>query len=1064
MPQALRLLFILLMVTALSIQMAQAGPAPLRPDAPEMDRTSQQGLDELPLPGRYAVSAAIGQDRSDYHLTKHNGILRGRNQSQSYEMGFSGTGVEIGTGHNHWGLSLVSWGYGDDQSPVAAAPPMASGNRVEYRRGLLTEWYINGPYGLQQGFTLESVPSGKQPEGQPLRLCLDLQGGLTARVDRDQRSLSIHDPADAMLYRYTGLTVLDADGREARAWLEVQGDRLIIAVNDQGLRYPLLIDPVIQKAKLTGFDLPAEDIFGISVSLSGDTMVVGAPGDNDNGPGSGSVYVFVKPESGWADLAQPVKLTASDGRHGDGFGRSVSISGDVISVGAPWASPCSVANGAVYVFVKPAGGWTQMTETAKLVASDTTITRDLEQLGYSVSISGDTIVAGAWGDKSCEDFSGSAYVFVKPAGGWANMTETAKLTASDCTFLDNFGRSVAVDGDVVVVGVPKDQDLGFCSGSAYVFVRPDTGWTSMTETAKLTTTDGEEWDLFGTSVSISGVVVVIGAPGNYGSAYKSGAAYVFVKPDNGWSTMTQTAKLTPSAGVSVDNFGDSVSINGDTIVVGASDGGYYRRCSLSAYVFVKPVGGWSNMTPTATLTTSEGVLSDCFGASVYVSGDIVVAGAPFDDDNGYWSGSAFVFVKSETGWADMTQTSKLTGFEPSDNDLFGLSVSVDEGTVVVGAPGDGNYCGAAYVFEKPVNGWTNMNQTAKLTALDGAAGARFGSSVAISGDMVVIGAPWGDYFGLASGSAYVFVKPETGWADMTQTARLIPSGGVADIAFGYRVSIDGNVAVVGAPGVENNSGSAYLFVKPETGWANMIQTAKLTPSDGAEYDNFGFFLSISGDTVLVGSLWDDDNVEDSGSAYIFVKPDDGWTNMTQTAKLTASDGITVQLFGQSLSLDGDVAVIGAPWDDDHGWDSGSAYVFVKPETGWTDMTQTAKLTGSDTSEGDCFGYSVSISGDKILIGANWDDNQADDAGSAYVFVKPTGGWTDMTQTAKLTKSGGQEDDEFGAAVSINGNTIVVGTYRDIYQDNTNGIMTGSAYVFDFKQNIGMGYLDLLLLD
>ncbi|MCH8345108.1 MAG: FG-GAP repeat protein [Planctomycetes bacterium] len=168
--------------------------------------------------------------------------------------------------------------------------------------------------------------------------------------------------------------------------------------------------------------------------------------------------------------------------------------------------------------------------------------------------------------------------------------------------------------------------------------------------------------------------------------------------------------------------------------------------------------------------------------------------------------------------------------------------------------------------------------------------------------------------------------------------------------------------------------------------AAQCEIAKILAFDGAAGHNFGFSVSISGDVVVVGAYFDDDNGRDSGSAYVFVKPRGGWVSMTQTAKLTASDGAADDQFGNSVSISGDVAVVGANVDDDNGTSSGSAYVFIKPPGGWVTGTQTAKLTASDGALSDLFGSSVSISGDVVVVGASRGDGIVADSGSAYVYV------------------------------------------------------------------------------
>ena len=415
----------------------------------------------------------------------------------------------------------------------------------------------------------------------------------------------------------------------------------------------LTVQPVIQnedaKLTLTASDGAAGDELGRSVAVSGDTVVVGVPGDDDNGFNAGSAYVFVEPDGGWAGSLTPdAKLTAFDGAASDSFGFSVAVSGDTVVVGRTFRDGDATDSGSAYVFVEPGGGWTgSLTEDAKLTASDG-VARD--QFGSSVAISGDTVVVGAFGDddNGNSTLTGSVYVFVEPGGGWAgSLTEDAKLTAFDGAAGDQFGRSVAVSGDTVVVGVHGDDDNGSNSGSAYVFVEPGGGWAgSLTQDAKLTASDGAAADRLGRSVAVSGDTVVVGAAVDDDNGTDSGSAHVFVEPGGGWAgSLTQDAKLTAGDGAAGDQFGFSVAVTGDTVVVGAhqadNDDG---PLAGSAYLFVEPAGGWAgSLTEDAKLTASDGAASDRLGFSMAVSLDTVVVGAPGDGDNGSNSGSAYVF-------------------------------------------------------------------------------------------------------------------------------------------------------------------------------------------------------------------------------------------------------------------------------------------------------------------------------------------------------------------------------------------------------------------------------------
>ena len=196
---------------------------------------------------------------------------------------------------------------------------------------------------------------------------------------------------------------------------------------------------------------------------------------------------------------------------------------------------------------------------------------------------------------------------------------------------------------------------------------------------------------------------------------------------------------------------------------------------------------------------------------------------------------------------------------------------------------------------------------------------------------------------------------------------LTASDGMAGDQFGYSVAIDGDTLVVGAYGVGDNgfnSGSAYVFTRTGTIWT---EQAKLTASDGAERDRFGWSVAIDVNTIVVGAWGDDDNGERSGSAYVFTRSGTTWSQQT---KLTASDGAARDQFGGSVAIAGDTIVVGAHQDDENGNRSGSAYVFTRTETTWT---QQAKLTASDGAADDIFGISVAIAGDTIVAGARLDD-------------------------------------------------------------------------------------------
>ena len=249
-------------------------------------------------------------------------------------------------------------------------------------------------------------------------------------------------------------------------------------------------------------------------------------------------------------------------------------------------------------------------------------------------------------------------------------------------------------------------------------------------------------------------------------------------------------------------------------------------------------------------------------------------------------------------------------------------------------------------------------------------------------------------------------------------AKLLPSDGAADDKFGFGVSLDGDTALIGASGHDAqgaDAGAAYVFLRTGTTWT---EQAKLLASDGAAGDSFGTeAVSIEGDTAVIGAIYDDDSGGDSGSAYVFVRNGTVWS---EQAKLLASDGAAVDFFGRYVDISGDTALIGAMRDDDLGSSSGSAYVFVRTGTVWSEQ---AKLLASDGAANDVFGLDLALDGDTAVVGASQHDFLGNDSGAAYVFVRNGTLWSEQ---AKLLASDGMAEQAFGRGVAIEGNRVLIG--------------------------------------
>ena len=388
------------------------------------------------------------------------------------------------------------------------------------------------------------------------------------------------------------------------------------------------------------------------------------------------------------------------------------------------------------------------------------------------------------------------------------------------------------------------------------------------------------------------------------------------------------------------------------------------------------------------------------------------------------------------------EQTKLLADDGEANDFFGYSVAVFEDTVVVGAfkvDDDklGDNVGAAYVYTRSGNTWV---QQAKLTPADGEAEDTFGGKVALSGDTAIIGVirDDDDVRGKDSGSAYVFTRTGNKWS---QQAKLTAKDTTEGDSLGWSIGISGDTAVIGAPHDDDNgkdSGSVYIFTRSGDTW---IQQDKLTADDGTQGDVFGISIAISGDTILVGADLNEEKGFNAGAAYVFTRVGNTWT---QQAKLTADDGAEGDIFGVRVALEGNTALISARRDDDEvmGVDAGSAYIFTRTGTTWS---QQIKFTAPDGAADDRFGRSVALAGDTALIGAMFQDNKGENSGSAYLFTRTGSTWRFKAQ---LMAADGAQGDVFGWNAALFGHTAVISANRD----NDKGENSGSAYVFDIKEN------------
>ena len=385
---------------------------------------------------------------------------------------------------------------------------------------------------------------------------------------------------------------------------------------------------------------------------------------------------------------------------------------------------------------------------------------------------------------------------------------------------------------------------------------------------------------------------------------------------------------------------------------------------------------------------------------------------------------------------------KITAADRAADDEFGVAIDLDVDTLVAGAhrnSDNGTHSGSAYVFSRNQGGANAWGQTAKLLASDAAGGDKFGSAVAGRGNLVIVGAPFKNS---ANGAVYIFERDYPSAGAWGQVARLAGAGGEQ---FGWSVDIDGDWCVVGAPFNDaraGDAGAAYVFHRTGTGTSLWAQVKQLTAADAALNDAFGSDVALSGDTVVVGSPMD--GASDPGSAYVFQRNQGGVDQWGQVKRIVSANISLNDQFGTSVDIRGDRIAVGAPYEDTAASNGGAAYVFERNQGGVNQWGQVAQLNAADGASGDRLGTRVAIDGDLVVAGAmNEGRTLLSEAGAAYLFFRNQGGTATWGQAAKLVADDANANDHFGSAVAVGPLTVMAGAMND----NAPAPSCGSVYPF-----------------
>ncbi|MBO1320336.1 LamG-like jellyroll fold domain-containing protein [Acanthopleuribacter pedis] len=903
-----------------------------------------------------------------------------------------------------------------------------------------------------------------------------------------------------------------------------------------------------QKKIMASDGMPGEK-FGASVSLSENTMVVGAPlkGKNANDVGYGGAYIFERDFGGSENWGEVATLIAPDGANFDQFGRSVSMCGNTLVVGAPGNVNSGTRTGSVYIFERQNPSTESWELTIKITSSDGV---DGDLFGYALSIDGHTLVVGAIGNDAFGDSAGSAYIFERNYGGEGNWGEVKKIIGSNSTNGSSFGVSTSISGDTLVVGANDEFGLGTRNGVAYVFERNEGGANNWGQVSRLldstpSTLDGGE---FGKSVSISGDMVVVSNPTEHFGNEGSGSVFIFERDQGGINNWGQIRKLTPVNGLvnTYGNFGASVALDGDALV--ASD-----FVHAKVPIFERHFGGADNWGTHAHFiaSDSEPINYGQFGISLAISGNTVAVGARHDNDNGENSGSVYLFeaLNGRVLNADFL-VNDTAGTVPLTVQFTDSSTATN--TTITSWQWDFDGDGITdSVDQHPVWTYTQPGQyTVSLTVSDS-----MESDTETKTEFILVTAPPRHH------STWPFDEntgciafDATGANDGTllpacseNSPTWVPGASNAALRFdGY----DDRVVVPADPSLQPDQLTVAAWVYPEnTGtWDTVLMHSSTSRwSDGygiyyrsnaginfyinhynirvvapipsgqwthvaGTYDGSAIRLYLNGEQVAFRDYALPINYPSATAPLLIGKGTGGsvayaWNGMIDEVHLVGEAMSTSEIQAlcelgpqdpASLNADftpdttsGDTplrvqftdtstatntAITSWQWDfDDDGIIDATGrdpmFIYETPGTYTvtltisdgslsdvatkidlvtastppaTTVTETLKFAPSDGAELDRMGYAVAVSGDTAVIGAYQDDDYGYNSGSAYILERDPSDPNSWLFVKKLFASDASATDHFGFSVAIDGDTLLIGAYLSDGGEPD----TGAAYVFE----------------
>lgn len=718
-----------------------------------------------------------------------------------------------------------------------------------------------------------------------------------------------------------------------------------------------LIESAWQEAQLITPPMNTASLFGYSLAIHGDHLIIGSPGEYNR---PSAAYIYHLNGSGHWELQQ--QIIASDGVLNDRFGRAVAIYGDYAAIGAPYAtSNGKTAAGAAYLFALNNGTWV---EEIKLVAADaTTNTR----FGYNLAInlSGGLIrtVVG-----TVSRAHGIGYVYrLDPDTGWTLEQKLVSNPTAANTYSDYGGRMIAMSGDILAIGTPAARSAvgNTAIGGVHLYSLENNAWTL---DFSVLSDDTNGIDLFGRTVDISGDTLIVGG-WDINSNDNRSATGIFIKDGEG--NWTRETFLTSDDYHHSDHF-YQVSLDGDAAFVGASRASGVVKGTGAGYFFNRNAGIWSQTAKVFNARQYTGTDYNpgaSMGVDLALQGDTAIIGVPWDRDRGEQKGAAYVYQRADAGWLPIQKLYASTtnpdaawfGEEialDSDGDRAAISATWDArqihifdrihgvwtqtaeivpppfagrsmfrmilsgNTLIVGVPETITLpfyenVGLVYIYEFDGSTWTPK----QTITLGNSAEALFGSSLALHGDTLVIGAQYHAYY---TGAAYIYKRMEGTWQ---QQQKLMADDAQMDHFFGASLAFDGTTILVSAPGYAANQGKVYGYTFDGAQW---VQTSTIPNPDPANLQQMGYAVDFSGSTALIMA---------QRGVFLFEQMNGGWQLRDSSFPV---ENESSDRYGVRLAVDDGTMLVSAPEQDVNGLvDAGTVYVYDIPAGRPSDFSLTS---------------------------------------------------------------------------------------------------------------------------